>query len=65
MLEIKSLTSNKSTIISALEDVLKPDSPDLCLIHDCSMPPGQGVKSYIGIDKQKFQAIYDAIQLIK
>ena len=58
-------TSVKPTIISALGAVPKPDSEDLRLIHDCSMPPGQGVNNYIEIEKQKFQTLDDAVKLIK
>ena len=29
------------------------------------MPPGQGVNSYIEIEKQKFQTLDDAVKLIK
>ena len=57
--------SRKPVIVSALGTVPKPDSEDLRLIHDCSMPPKQGVNSYIEIDKQKFQTIDDAVAQIK
>ena len=46
--------SHKPTIVSALGAVPKPDSDELRLIHDCSMPPKLGVNSYIDIEKQKF-----------
>ena len=55
----------KPTIISALGAVPKPDSDDLRLIHDCSMPPKLGVNSYIDIEKQKFQTVDDAVQSIQ
>ena len=51
----------KPTIIRALGEVPKPDSEDL--IHDCSMPPGQGCSSYIEIENQMFQTLYDAVIL--
>ena len=56
---------SKPTIVSALGAVPKPDSDDLRLIHDCSMPPKRGVNSYIDIDKQKFQTIDDAVKVIR
>ena len=56
---------NKPTIVSALGAVPKPDSDDLRLIHDCSMPPKKGVNTYINIEKQKFQTIDDAVSVIK
>ena len=59
------ICTQKPTIISALGTVPKPDSSDLCIIHDCSMPAGQGVNSYINIEKQKFQTIDDAMSNIK
>lgn len=48
------LTDSRPTIVSALGAVPKPDSEDLRLIHDCSMPPGKGVNTYITIEKQRF-----------
>ena len=54
----------KPTIVSALGAVPKPDSEDLRIIHDCSMPPGRGVNAFIDIEKQKFQTLDDATKLI-
>ena len=51
------VTTHRPTIISALGAVPKPDSDDLRLIHDCSMPPSLGVNNYISIDKQSFQTL--------
>ena len=48
------ITTHKPTIISALRAVLKPDSDELRLIHDCSMPPSLGVNNHIAIEKQTF-----------
>lgn len=56
---------SKPVIISALGAVPKADSEDLRLIHDCSMPPGLGVNSYIDIEKQKFQTLDDAARLLR
>lgn len=58
------LTDSRPTIVSALGAVPKPDSEDLRLIHDCSMPPGKGVNTYITIEKQRFQTIDHAVKLI-
>ena len=59
------VTSSKPRIVSALGAVPKPDSEDLRLIHDCSMPPGKGVNSYIDIEKQTFQTIDSAVKMIE
>jgi len=58
------VTSQKPTIISALGAVPKADSSELRLIHDCSMPHGRGVNSYIQIEKQHFQTLDDAVACI-
>ena len=58
------IASEKPVIVSALGAVPKPDSEDLRLIHDCSMPHGVGVNSYIDIEKQSFQTLDDACRLI-
>ena len=58
------IASEKPVIVSALGAVPKPDSEDLRLIHDCSMPHGLGVNSYIDIEKQSFQTLDDACRLI-
>ncbi|XP_066925176.1 uncharacterized protein [Clytia hemisphaerica] len=55
---------SKPSIVSALGAVPKPDSDDIRLIHDCSMPPGKGVNSYISVEKQSFQSLNDATKLI-
>ena len=55
---------SKPSIVSALGAVPKPDSDDIRLIHDCSMPPGRGVNSYISVEKQSFQSLDDATRLI-
>eukprot|EP00111_Clytia_hemisphaerica_P008204 TCONS_00023895-protein len=58
------IATEKPVIVSALGAVQKPDSEDLRLIHDCSMPHGMGVNSYIDIEKQPFQILDDACRLI-
>ena len=58
------LSDCKPVIVSALGAVPKPDSDDLRVIHDCSMPPGRGVNTYIEIEKQSFQTLDDAAKLI-
>ena len=59
------VTQSKPTLVSALGAVPKPDSDELRLIHDCSMPPSKGVNSYVpNIDKLRFQTIDDAIKLL-
>ena len=59
------VAKSKPIIVSAIGAVPKPDSDELRLIHDCSMPKGKGVNSYVPhIDKLHFQSIDDAIKLI-
>ena len=55
----------RPTIISALGSVPKPNSDELRLIHDCSMPHKKGVNSYIDIDKLQYQTLQDATKQIK
>ena len=59
------VTQSRPTLVSALGAIPKPDSDELRLIHDCSMPPSKGVNSYVpNIDKLRFQTIDDAIKLL-
>ena len=55
----------KPRIVSALGAIPKPDSSGIRIIHDCSMPKGKEVNSYITVDKLKYQTIDDAVRLIK
>ena len=58
-------TKSKPIIVSAIGAVPKPDSDELRLIHDCSMPKGKGVNSHVPhINKLRFLSIDDAIKLI-
>ena len=57
-------THTKPTIVGTLGAIPKPDSAEYRLIHDCSMPSGKGVNSYIDIESFKFQTIDDAVKLI-
>ena len=59
------LVHDKPTIVSAIGAVPKPDSDDVRLIHDCSMPQGQGVNDYICPEKFSFQTLDDALKLVK
>ena len=59
------ITPAKPTIVSAIGAVPKGDSDEFRLIHDCSMPKGLGVNSYVpSLDKLHFQTIDDAIKLV-
>ena len=59
------ITPTRPTIISALSAVPKAGSDELRLIHDCSMPVGKGVNSYVpSLDKLHFQTIDDAVKLV-
>ena len=37
----------KPTVISVIGAIPKPDSDEVRLIHDCSMPQGKAVNDYI------------------
>ena len=59
------ITPQKPTIVSALSAVPKAGSQEVLLIHDCSMPVGRGVNSYVpSLDKFRFQTIDDAVKLV-
>ncbi len=59
------ISPTKPTIVSAIGAVPKANSDELRLIHDCSMPKGQGVNSYVPtLEKLHFQSIDDAIKLV-
>ena len=60
-----SITDFKPTIVSDTGAVPKANSDELRPIHDCSMPEGLGVNSYVpSLDKLHFQTIDDAIKLV-
>ncbi|XP_057312267.1 uncharacterized protein LOC130653768 [Hydractinia symbiolongicarpus] len=59
------ISATKPLIVSALSAIPKPDTSEIRLIHDCSMPPGNGVNSYIDIERQKFQTLDEAARLLK
>ena len=59
------VTDKKPTIISALEAIPKPDSGEVRLIHNCSMPAGKGLNVYADIDHFSFQKLEDATKLLK
>ena len=59
------LVHDKPTIISALGAIPKPDSDDVRLIHDCSMPQGKGVNDYICSEKFSFETLDNAIKMVK
>ena len=48
------IVNNQPAIISAIGALPKPDSDDVRLIHDCSMPEGHGLNSYAN-DVNHFQ----------
>ena len=59
------ITPNRPTIVSALSAVPKSGSQELWLIHDCSMPVGMGVNSYVpSLDTFHFQTVGDAVKLV-
>ena len=59
------LTETKPTIVSALGAVLKADSDEIHLIHDCSQPEGYAINDYADIDSFKYQSIDDTVKLLK
>ena len=56
---------DKPTIVSALGAIPKPNTDDVRIIHDCSMPKGKGVNDYICNDKFSFETLDDAIKMVK
>ena len=57
--------SEPPILISALGAVEKPDSPDLRLIHDGSMPRGGALNDYsIDVEKLKYQTVQEATELL-
>ena len=59
------IVKEKPPVVSALGAVPKPDSEDVRLIHDCSMPKGKGFNSYSKVNSFEFQTLDDAIKLLK
>ena len=60
------IINNQPTIVSAIGAVPKPDSDDVRLIHDCSMPEGHGLNSYANdVNHFQFASLDDAIRLLK
>ena len=59
------IVNEKPPVVSALGAVPKPDSEDVRLTHDCSMPKGKGFNSYSKVNSFKFQTLDDAIKLLK
>ena len=59
------ISSSKSTVVSALGALLKPNSSKIQLIHHCSRPHGHAVNDYISIRSFKFQTLDDTIKLLK
>ena len=59
------ITDMKPTTVSALGAVLKPESDEVRLIHDCSQPSGDAVNDYADIESFKYQSLEDALKLLK
>ena len=58
------IVHEKPNIVSAIGAVPKPDSNDVRIIHDCSMPCGKGFNSYADHNYFKFQTLEDALKMI-
>ena len=58
------IVQDKPTIVSAISAVPKPDSDDIRIIHDCSMPKGKGFNSYAESEYFRFQTLEDALKLV-
>ena len=56
--------TEKLVIVGALGAILKPDSNEVHLIHDCSQPEGKGLNTYADIDNFSFQTLEDAVKLL-
>ena len=48
------ITNIKPTIVSALSAVLKPNSDEVALIHNCSQPAGLAVNYYLDLESFKY-----------
>ena len=59
------IIQDKPAIVSALGAIPKPDSTDVRLIHDCSMPKGKGFNSYSKANYFRSQTLDDALRLLK
>ena len=58
------VVQNKPTTVCASDAIPKPDSPNVRLIHDCSMPPGKVFNLYSQSNYFKFQTLDDALKMI-
>ena len=54
------VVQERLVIVSALRAIPKPDSSEVRVIHDWSMPAGKGFNSYSKINCFKFQTLDDA-----
>ena len=61
------VTGDRPMIVSALGAIPKPDSQDIRLIHDCSMPKGQALSEYLNVGHFNYQTkvLDDALKMIK
>ena len=59
------VTITKPTVVSASGAILKPNSSEVRLIHDCSRPYGHEVNEFISTRYFKFHWLDDAIKLLK
>ena len=57
------MMQERLVIVSALRVIPKPDSSKVRVIHDWSMPAGEGFNSYSKINCFKFQTLDDAIKM--
>ena len=58
------MVQDKPAVESATSAVPKPDSDDIRIIYDCSMPKGKGFNSYAESEYFKFQTLEDALTLV-
>jgi hypothetical protein len=57
------ITSKKPRIVSALGCVPKPDSGDVCLIHDASRPYGSSLNDFTRYNKCHYTSVDDVVKL--
>ena len=58
------MTRTKALIVSALGAIPKPNSENICLIHDCSRPAHSNINSYATMQHFSYMTLDKAVSLI-
>ena len=58
------IVNKRPALVSALGAISKKDKNKICLIHDCSRPPGYALNDFAESNSMKYQSLQDAIDLI-